>query len=251
MSTCSASPLRWAALASLMGAALAGQSPDPARPEFSIRPRYGTTFGAIRTDTRMDQSLGIGIEGTFPLGPRHLLVAELVYSYYPGKVYDNTRWGGPVYVAAPGSADLGNPSYTLGGPAYSADVRKNSLAGFSLRLGGGGRLDPVWTWQAGLTLDALKCTQEVSGILQPVGSEGPLDTYEGLAATPHKVSLGIGAFAGLQCRLTPDYSLALNGVCVGYSALDYKPFTYTGQAPSVATASRHGFGLELVFGLRI
>jgi len=258
------------ALALSFGASLLAQgvTTEPGDLTFSFKPSYGTTMGNVKTDLKMDQSLGFGIEGRYALTSSSWVIGQLTYTYYPGKIFDNTNYTGPIYVGTPGNAvsvnTLGNPYY-LDTP-HSVDARKNHMAGFSLRGGYSAQFATDWAWQAGLTLDLLQYTQEVSGYLDPYSVDlipatntvpahnGPTANavgYEGLSVTPHKASLGIGAFAGVKYTITENFTLDFNAVSMGYTTQNYRPFTYTGQAPSVETQTRHGFGLEVAFGLKL
>jgi hypothetical protein len=246
------------ALALSSGVSLMGQAVNPGDFDGSFKPRYGTTFGNIKTDTKMDQSLGLGIEGRYALTGSSWIVGELVYEYYPGKEYDNTQLTGPVYVPSGSSYVTGdaNGAYVLK-PASSVDSRKAYMAGMSARVGYEAMFSTEWSWQAGITVDFLKYTEEVSGALTPLTSSGtriPLPSgyyYESLAVTPHKVSPGVGAFAGVKYMISHDFSLEFNAVSMGYSTQYYNPTTYSGEAPSVSKESRHGFGLEVAFGLKL
>ena len=242
------------ALALLMtaGSALMGQTTTAKGDvDFAFKPRYGVTFGNVKDDMGMDQMLGLGLQGRYAMSSTSWLDAELVYSYYPGKEYNATQYNGPTYGpngTGYATTNASGTAYTLD-PNTSIDSRKNHMTGFSLKFGYESMFATSWSWQAGLSLDMLQYTQEVSGTLKPVGA--PTGYYEGLSYTPHKTSAGIGAYAGVKYMITPDFSLDFNAVTMGYKTQNYNPTTYTGQLPDVTSDSRHGFGIEVAFGLKL
>jgi hypothetical protein len=237
----------------LAGSCLQAQAPVKAGDfDFSVKLHAGAAAGNLKDDLHAESMLGLGFEGTYAISPASALIGEVTFSSYGGGTgYDNTKFSGPIYIAGP-TDTVGSTPITLQ-TGSSADYRKNSLQGFSLRGGYRGFINDTWSWQAGLSLDGLKYRQEASGTLQPkIGSTstnaGPL---EGFALTPTKTKVGIGAFAGMRLHLSSEFSLEANVLSVGYGTANYQPFTYTGQTPTVDSETRHGFLDEVAFGMKL
>ena len=248
------------ALVLSFGGALMGQT-KAGDLEFNFQPRYGTTMGNVKDDMHMDQSLGLGLQGKYALTSSSWFEGDLVYTYYPGKVYDNVKYSGAIYdpngaTASTATNVVGN--YYLG--LTSADARKNYMSGLSLRAGYGAKINEDWSWHAGLSIDMFKYTQEASGTVKPyyitqAPEANPVahnsGYYETIGTVPHKASAGIGAWGGVNYKISENFHLELNALTMGYTTQNYVPYTYSGQAPTVETKSRHGFGLEVVFGLKM
>jgi len=216
----------------------------------NIKLHAGATAGNLKDDLHAQNLLGLGLEGVCALTPTSAIVGELTFSAYgAGKGYDNTKLTGTVWASNGQSSVLGVP-ITLA-PGTSVDYRKNSLQGFSLRGGYRATFQGVWAWQAGLTLDRLQYRQEANGTLQPQLGGAAIGSLEGFAVTPTKTGMGIGAFAGVKAQISENFSFETNLLSVGYTSIDYQPFTYTGAAPSYTTRSRHGVVLEVAFGLKL
>lgn len=234
------------------GGLMAQTTPKPGDLAFAFKVHAGATAGNLKDDLHAESMLGLGVEGSYALSASGEIIGEITFSSYGGGAgYDNTKFSGPVYVAGPSSTVGGQPVYLQTGS--SVDYRKNTLQGFSLRGGYRGTFARIWSWQAGLTLDGMKYRQEASGQLQPrVGSPatnaGP---YEGFALTPTKTKVALGAFAGVKLQFSDNFSVETNLLSVGYGTANYQPFTYTGQAPTVSSETRHGVVLEVAFGLKL
>lgn len=219
-------------------------------PGFAIKFHGGGTAGSLKDDLHAQNMLGLGIEGTYALSPNSAIIGELTFSSYgAGKGYDNTKLTGTVY-AGDGLSNVGGTPVTLA-LASSVDYRKNSLQGFSLRGGYRSTFSGIWAWQAGLTLDRMQYRQEASGTLQPRVGASAYGSPEGFAVTPTKTGIGIGVFAGVKAQFSENFSFETNLLSVGYTSINYQPFTYTGKAPSSTTQNRHGFLLEMAFGLKL
>lgn len=227
---------------------------------FTLKLHGGATAGNLKDDLHAESMLGLGFEGSWALSSTGAIIAEFTFSSFGGgEGYDNTKFSGPIYIAGPLDNVGGQPIYLL--TASSVDYRKNTLQGFSLRAGYRGTFASNWSWQAGLSLDALKYRQEASGQLQPLYTTNPAPPadpavvnagpYEGFAVTPTKTKFGVGAFAGVKFQFSDNFSLETNLISVGYGTANYQPFTYTGQAPTVSSETRHGILLEVAFGLKL
>ena len=220
--------------------------------DFSLKLHAGATAGNLKDDLHAQNMLGLGVEGSYALSSSGAIIGEVTFSSYGGgKGYDNTNYTGPIYIAG-GATTVGGVPITLQ-RSTSADYRKNTLQGFSLRGGYRGTFNGMWSWQAGLIVDGLRYRQEASGQLQPKVGTTPTNAgpYEGFAVTPTKTKVGIGAFAGVRIHFSDNFSLETNLVSVGYGTANYQPFSYTGQAPTVDSQTRHGILLEVAFGLKL
>ncbi|HJW71208.1 MAG TPA: hypothetical protein VJ486_00010 [Geothrix sp.] len=241
------------AVALLASVGLVAQTtPKPGDLGFTLKLHGGATAGNLKDDLHSESMLGLGFEGSWALSSTGAIIGELTFSSFGGgEGYDNTRFSGPIYIAGPVD-NVGGVPITLQ-TGTSVDYRKNTLQGFSLRAGYRGTFAGTWSWQAGLSLDSLKYRQEASGQLQPkVGTTatnaGP---YEGFALTPTKTKFGVGAFAGVKFQFSDNFSLETNLISVGYGTQNYQPFTYTGQAPTTSSETRHGILLEVAFGMKL
>lgn len=234
------------------GGLMAQTTPTPGDFAFAFKLHAGATAGNLKDDLHAESMLGLGVEGSYALSSTRAIIGELTFSSYGGgEGYDNTKFTGSVYIAGPTDNVGGQPVYLL--PTSSVDYRKNTLQGFSLRGGYRQTFRGIWAWQAGLTLDGMKYRQEASGQLQPKVGTPPANAgaYEGFALTPTKTKLALGAFAGLKVQFSDNFSLEANLLSVGYGTANYQPFTYTGQAPTVSSETRHGVLLEVAFGLKL
>jgi hypothetical protein len=220
---------------------LAQSAPKAGDFNFDLKLRMGATAGNLKDDLHAESMLGMGIEGSYALSSRGAVIGELAFYTFGGATgYDNTRLSGPIYIAGPTTTVGGHPIYLQ--TSSSVDYRKNTLQGFSLRGGYRGVISDLWSWQAGLSVDALKFRQEASGTLQPKVDPGPVNAgpYEGFAVTPTKTKTSVGAFAGVKLQIATHFSHEANLVSVGYGTADYQPFTYTRAAPPVDSETTPG-----------
>ncbi len=246
---------------------------DPKGLDFAVKFKAGTTAGNLKDDTHDNKLLGLSFAGSWSLGDGASFIGELGYSYFGGGEFDAMQRSGTFYYnpASPSSTYNGNPVTLIivspSGAANaqgSADARRNKLEGFSARFGYARKFFGTWSWQAGLTLDKLKSRQEVAGTLRPVYLAGTTPTpipvpgqptgvyyYEALSATPESSKVNVGAFAGVKTAIGENFSFEINLLSVGYSQVNYVPFTYSGVAAQSTTSTRRGLGLEFAFGLKL
>lgn len=213
--------IQWTLAAFVATGALHAQSFD-----MGFKVKAGLTSGNLADDMQSNKLMGLGVTAEWGLSDKASLIGELSYTSMPGTDY---------FYPMPSTVTL----------ATSTDRRKNSLEGFSLR--GGYRaplLDWGWSWQAGLSLDRFKSRQEVSGQLT-VGAN-----TEGLANTPEKTSINIGAFAGLRTTLSEDFSFEVNVLSLGYKQVNWVPQSYSGAPATATDRSRRAFALEVALGFR-
>lgn len=231
---------------------------------FKLRAGYGT--GNLRTDLHAERMMGLGFGSAIKMGGGKLTF-DLNFDYFPGKNWDAMRRSGTFYYnpASPSSTHNGTPVTLViiatTQASGSADNRKNWFQGFSLRGGYAQAFADGWDWQAGLSLDFYKNTEEVSGTLYPIGagnanipnpatSSPTQPYYEGLSAVGTKTKAGIGFYGGVVNQLTKDVKLEANLRSVSYTKLTYQPFTYTGRPAATEEKSRMGFVFELALGIR-
>jgi hypothetical protein len=233
---------------------------DPGGLEFAVKFRAGATAGNLKDDTHSNKLMGLGLGGSLKLAGGGALIGEIGFTYFGGGEYDAMRRSGTIYYNPAAPASTYNGSQVFVSVGSTADSRKNLLEGFDARFGYSNGLRANWSWQAGLTLDSLKSRQEVSGGLRPVygptpwvgnGTAVPGGYYEGLTATPSRTKMNLGAFAGLKSQIGDNFTLEFNLRSVGYSRVDWVPFTYSGRPATSTTTSRRGLGLELAFGLKL
>lgn len=252
--------------AGLLLALLTAAAPGLAQsqPEFALRMRTGATAGSPSKDLSSHSLVGLGIQGSLPVGPGKV-TAELGFDYFPGRGRDATQ-AGPVYInpGAPTTTYLGQPLFLR--PQESADQRKESLQGFGLRVGYEAAFPLLegWDWHAGVSLDRLKTTSEFSGYAVPMYVSNPgtgavsqaLDAsgrraYEGWAISRQTTKFHPGAFAGVGTAINPNVRLDFTLRSFGYQHQDYAPFTYTGRPAELSERSRRGLALEIGLALKI
>ena len=174
--------------------------------------------------------------------------------------------GSPVY--APAGSALGTADPATSKPYFlrvneSLDLRKESAAGFSLRIGYAARAG-WWeglAWQAGLSLDGYKTSSECTGTLRPMVLSGnaPVQVkdsqgqayYEGFAFVANGTKLAPGAYLGLRQKLSDDFALELSLRNFGAKHYDYRPTTYTGQPATLDTSTHRGFAIEFALALAL
>ncbi|MBI4912795.1 MAG: hypothetical protein HY823_08650 [Acidobacteria bacterium] len=231
---------------------------------FKVRAGYGT--GNLRTDLHAERMMGIGFGSAMKFGGGKLTF-EANFDYFPGKNWDAMPRSGTFYYnpASPSSTHNNTPVTLViiatSQASGSTDNRKNWFQGFNLRGGYAQNFAQGWDWQAGLSLDFHRATEEVSGTLYPIGAgnanipnpntSGPVQPYyESLATVSNKSKPGFGVYAGVVNQLTGDVRLEANLRSVGYTKLTYKPFTYTGNPARTEETSRMGIVFELAMGIR-
>lgn len=203
--------------------------------------RAGSAVGSTNDQIRR-QMLGFGIEGRYALSAKSAFFGELGFLYFAGEDFVKPL---PAQGYVTYTGVLGALSATT-----SVDRRKNDLQGASLRLGyRSAILDTGWNWQAGLSLDRLKSRQEVSGVLRPAGSTSTTG-YEGLAVTPENAKIAPGFFAGVTTNFGEGFTLQVNVVNVGFSQVNWVPYTYTAVAAHAETSDKRKTSVELAVGFR-
>lgn len=248
-----------AALAAISVCAALGAA-DPKGLDLAVKFKAGATAGNLKDDTHDNKLMGIALGGSWSLGGGAALIGEVGFTYFGGGEYDAMPRSGTFYYnpAAPSSTYNGAPvTIAIASPSGSADARKNRLEGFGARFGYAQKAFDTWSWQVGLSVDRYKSRQEVAGTLRPVYFVGSTMTavpggyYEALTATPESSKVNLGAFVGVKTSIGENFSFEVNLLSIGYTQVNWMPFTYTGQAAASTTTNRRGLGIEFAFGLKL
>ena len=245
------------------------QTKDPG-PSFDFKLHGGVTAGTLRKDLVANQTFGFSLAGLLPLGGTRALVVELGFDYFPGRDHDALPNSGPVYYnyQNPTTSYQGQPLWL--NPSNSIDWRKTYLQGFSLSCAYQDAIKGPWYWFAGVSLNDLKSVGQFSGTLypsygatpgtpapgyEPVNASNPSgpvkDYYEGWATVTDRTRLGAGVLGGVGVKLNDDFKVEFRVRNIGFTNLDYRPFTYTGAAPVVEASTHRGFVFEFALGLSL
>lgn len=240
---------------------------------YHLKVRTGSTGGSLATANDNKRQFGFSLAGAMPWRNGRL-TAELTYDFYAGRNADHTKASGPIYFDPSGKMDGSQAVTSVGGqalyldPRTSIDLRKHSVSGFGARAGYTARLPFAWAegwnWQGGLSLERLRTKYEIAQTLIPVygpdqtpagnlwgyDPDNP-DYYEGLAAVKQSTKLAPGAYIGLATALTEDIHFEVNARTLGFSKVDYAPFTYTGKKSVVSESVKYGFAIEFALGLKL
>jgi|GEM_PF-1667414 len=241
--------------------------------DFNLKIRSGASSGSLAQANDNKRQIGFSVGVQRPWLNGHL-TADLTFDLYSGRNADHTQFSGPIYFDPTGKMDGSSAVTDVGGealyldPINSIDMRKHSVSGFGLRAGYMAKL-PIswmqdWSWQAGISLDRLQTKYEVAQTLIPVyGPDATYagsmwnydpanpDYYEGLADVHTATKLGPGLYAGLVVPLNNEYHFEMNLRSVGYTQVDYLPFTYTGKKAAFTESTKYGFVIEFAFGMKI
>lgn len=231
--------------------------------DLSLKVRVGTTAGTIARTNDNHTVYGLGVMGSLPWMGGSLDV-ELAYDAFSGRRKDNTKVGGPVYYNPASPTTTYNGQTLFLSPKSSLDTRKHGFQGFGVRAGYSApfALLEGWRWQAGVSLDRYKTNYEVLMTLVPVYGTGtgtavppaPGTTaqyYEGLAQTRTSTKLTPGTYIGLRRTLADNFTFDVNLRTVGFSQVDYAPFTYTGKPAAYSESTKFGYAIEVGFGLKL
>lgn len=249
----------------LLLAALAGGALDAADKgySFDFKLRGGLKGGDARKDHHDNKAFGLGLGVSRPMG-KGLLTGELSFDVLPGQARETMPMGQPVY--APSGTGFGTAS-PAGSPYFlrvndSADLRKESSQGFSLKCGYSAPLG-WWeglSWQAGGSLDAYKTASEFTGTVRPFVLVGTTPTsvkdsqgrqyYEGWALVKHGKAIAPGFYAGFRQVLSEDIGLELNLRNIGLKHYDYRPMTYTGTAAVMESSTRRAFVVDVALAMK-
>ena len=190
---------------SLLGATLASaQSTKGFDAQFKLRTGYelGTNQDGLKSRT-----LGFGLDFGYDPGFGRF-GAEIGFQYKPGDQYRSDVSTFPVVAGMPAPD-----------PAYSGDLRRNSLEGLTLRLSFEKTIAATpWAWRAGIQVGGAKFRQEYLGDIADTGYATYEDTYNGAIT---KSDTAISPFVGVSYRFDEASSVELNLVGVAYKAINY------------------------------
>ncbi len=240
---------------------LAAEDPGPT---FDLKVHSGFAAGDLQKLHANNKVFGLGVAGRFSTSANGAFTLELGFDILPGRDHDVMPTSGLVYY------DPANPVTTYAGQPLtlsvtnSIDFRKESTQGFSLRGAYTNRLPGSdWYWFAGASLDFYKTTAQFTGTLVPgYGdpanptvvpplTEGAPDYYEGWAFVQDKTKLGIGFLGGVGVPLGENFKVEFTLRNLGFTHLDYRPFTYTGKPAALDESSKRGFTFEIGLSLKI
>jgi len=249
-------PSRSLALATMLACSLSAQSPWGFGFKFGVAPTVGTPG-----EQRNRGSVLCAVQGERRLGGPGTVFAELNYRYFRSVNFEATRFGaGFAPDGTPGQITKWAFDPAAGLPRAdgrydSVDIRKNLLEGMGLQVGYRHPLGrSIWSLQAGVSLNALRSTQEVIGSLKVVrnreASTPTVLASEGMLKSLSKSSLRPGCFAGLRGDLVTNLFVECNLSLAGYSEVNYVPASYTGRPAATESRNRTKTSLEFNAGLR-
>jgi hypothetical protein len=204
----------------------------------------------------------LAAEAALPLG-RGELLGSAQYRIFRGKTYDATQYGVGYAMNTAGQVVTGQITpYVLGsdglpkpdGRYDSVDLRRDNLEG--LTFGFGYRM-PVLAeglaFHCGINLNFLRAQQDVTGGIKVVQNRNVTTPVvlgqENFYTQFQKTTLKPGAFAGLRYNLTSEFFLQADLNVLGYREINYRPFSYTGQAATTEFKDRTKTVLEFSIGM--
>lgn len=228
-----------------------------------LKLRMGMNAGSLVTDLSDNKTFGMAIGTAFDLSDTQAITVELGFDYLPGRGKDILPASGtPVFYNQNGtviSSYNGNPLFLqVSDSNGSADSRRRSAQGISLRGGYRQAIPsvPGLSWQAGLSLDRYKSTNEFVGNIVPVYKDGDEvsnisdNSYEGWAYSRQRAVLSPGAYAGVAYQFQDEYKVEFNVRNVGVGIMNHTPLAYTGRTASFDTSTSRGFLFELSMAVK-
>ncbi|GLH71707.1 hypothetical protein GETHLI_02090 [Geothrix limicola] len=261
------------ASAAILALPLAAKDGSLLNPEFKIR--SGLTAGTLAKDTQNNQAFGFALANTFPLGGGRGISVELCYDFFPGNTRDRMQSPSTVYADVPGygivTKDPSTQNPLVISPINSTDSRAHKMEGFGVRTS---YLSPIpgiegLSWQAGLSLDAYKSSNEFLIDLRAVWFDAngnwhsmsryfPRDAngnfvtaHEGYAGQSNRTVVGIGAHVGLAYQFSKEFKLEGNLRNIGYGIKDYTPLAYSGQPGTLSNKNGRGFVFEIGLSMKL
>jgi len=216
--------------------------------------RMGLTAGDIQKTHFDNKLVSFGAEVKREIfGGGQALKCELAWEYVPGRHHDIYPWDT-------------NP-LNLPNRARSYEDRKEYGQGINLRLAYSAPLTIPYIgldfeWFAGLGLDRFKVRSEVEYTFNYNNTNNPtrpdLGNYDGNSFVKESSQFSPGAFAGVKCKITPDFGLELSCRNFGMWHYEYTPISYydktnyalygTGMSK---TGSSRGWALELALTAKL
>jgi hypothetical protein len=207
-----------------------------------------------------DIHLGVELASRLAKGQAFL---GLEYRVFRSASYDATQFGAGYALDTAGNLVTGQITpYALGtdglpkadGRYDSVDIRRDNLEGLTARLG---YRIPVWTAglaaHGGVNLSFLRSQQDVSGgvnvvanrnVATPVvlGMERFYTQFQKSSAVP-------GLFLGLRYDVNQVFFVETNLNLIGFKEVNYRPFSYTGQAATTELRKSSKATLEISAGM--
>lgn len=244
-------------IASVACAVACAASASAGEPNFDIKIRGGLT--TMQKDIHDNKAFGVAFGAVFPLWKGAGIAVDLGYDYLPSRGWDGLpAANAPIYYNQSGTVISAGPN---GNPLFvqaartngSADSRKTGLEGFSIRGGYIAEIPalPGLSWQAGLSLDRYKSSNQFVGNAVPVYMNGTTVTnlggnaYEGWAISHQRSALNLGVYGGLVYQVHENHKLEFNVRNIGFGTQEYHPLAYTGKAAELADKNGRGFVFEV------
>ncbi len=200
-------------LSRLLLAASLGASAFAGDTGFDAQLKLRMGYGLESQDNLTRRNLGMGVDFGYTSAAGRLS-AEIGFQYKPGDqfVYDYTK--APMI---PGTVLM---------PAYSGDLRRNSMQGITLRLGYGAELNEDWGIRVGVQMFGTGFRHEyIANVAYNPGAV--TDSYNGVIT---KSSAALSPFLGASYRLNENSSLEFGVIGLGYKAISYVHVSGTGTA---------------------
>lgn len=171
-----------------------------------LKLRTGLEIGDNK-DGLKSRTLGFGLDLGYDPGFGRF-GAEIGFQYKPGDQFRADVTTFPVAAGQPAPD-----------PAWSGDIRRNSLEGLAVRLSfEKGITSTQWSWRVGVQLGGAKFRHEYLGDIADTGYATYEDTYNGVLT---KSDIAPSPFAGVSYRFDDTSAVEINLVGVSYKAINY------------------------------
>jgi outer membrane scaffolding protein for murein synthesis (MipA/OmpV family) len=188
-------------------------------------------------DQNARANVNLAFFSEYKLAGSSSVFGELKYRSFRAMYHEVTQFGAGytlngTYVVPNASSTPAVPGIVM---ASSVDVRRDPVEGLGLGFGFRSKITENLAWQAGVTVDWLKSTQEVTGQITVNTGVTATTTREGLSYTPTSEKVKPGAFVGLQWNLSRNLFVETNLSYVAFQQVNYVPMSYTGVAAHTET----------------
>jgi hypothetical protein len=189
----------------ILGTSFAAAQSEPGV-DVQFKLRTGLQFGT-NSDGLKARTMGFGLDLGYDPGFGRFGL-EVGFQYKPGDQYSSNVATFPVAAGQPAPD-----------PAYSGDIRRNSLEGVAVRLSFEKPIPTTqWSWRLGLQLGGAKFRHEYLGDIADTGYNTYEDTYNGAAT---KSVIAVSPFLGTSYRFDDTSAVEFNLVGVSYTAINY------------------------------
>lgn len=249
---------RWVSVAFLLALGGAGSADDL---KLDMKLGGGPILGSVGNQY-FRSVYHLAVEAALPMG-RGDAIASAQYRIFRGKSYDATQFGVGYARNSSGQVVTGQITpYVLGpdglpkpdGRYDSVDIRRDNLEGLSFAFGY--RLPILAEGLAlhyGINLNFLRAQQDVTGGIKVVQDRSVATPVvlgqENFYTQFQKASLKPGAFVGLRYNLTSEFFIQGDANLLGFREINYRPFSYTGQAATTELKNRYKTVLEFSIGM--